>query len=106
MTARRVAQTFVTCVKIATALSAVALLVLLSFGWDNATDLDINPDAGSIATQIMGEHDCWSGAGPEGVIPGHAVYTLPGEPTTYGSAEVGFAIYEGDIEGDLWGFCR
>jgi hypothetical protein len=54
----------------------------------------------------MAEHDCWTGEGPEGVIPGHAVITNQKGVTKYVKGDRGFAIWLEGAPGTLHGFCR
>ena len=54
---------------------------------------------------MMRTHHCWSGEGPQGVIPGHAVVDLGAGPE-YVSSDVGFAIWLDGKPGRLFGFCR
>lgn len=93
-------------------INALALACTLAYfvpQWDTASDqhrADPQTTAQAQAATLLAEHDCWTSNGPAGVIPGHAVYTLPGRGTAYGPASVGFAIWQDDKPGILHGFCR
>ena len=54
---------------------------------------------------LMVAHDCWTGEGPKGVIPGHSVVDKGAGPE-YVSSDVGFAIWLDGKPGRLFGFCR
>lgn len=56
--------------------------------------------------QLVGAHDCWTGAAPADVVPRRAVVTLPGHRSAVVDAEVGFEIWLEDAPGELHAFCR
>jgi hypothetical protein len=68
---------------------------------DNYTMSPVSP-----AEDLMEEHKCWTGEGPEGVIPGHAVITNQEGVTKYVKGDRGFAIWLEGAPGTLHGFCR
>jgi zona occludens toxin (predicted ATPase) len=76
--------------------------------WDDAVDMNISPDTTeSAASAMVREHGCWTGAGPIGVTPGHAVVRLPNDiEPSYVDAKVGFAIWLDGKPGDIIAFCR
>ena len=54
---------------------------------------------------LMEAHGCWTGAAPAGVVPTHALVTLPGAEPALADADVGYGIWlEGDPE-KPHGFC-
>lgn len=64
--------------------------------------------------RLIERHDCWTETAPVGVIPGHAVVTLPGKRARLMSAEIGFNIWLGpdgqagsgdELAGRLHAFC-
>jgi hypothetical protein len=63
-----------------------------------------NTDADRVVA-MMDAHHCWSGEGPQGVIPGHAVVDTGAGPE-YVDSKVGFAIWLDGKPGTLSGFCR
>ena len=69
------------------------------------TPAPVADDGSDRVTRLVDRHDCWTGAGPEGVIPGHAVVTLPGERAALVPAEVGFGIWLDGDPGHLHAFC-
>ena len=57
---------------------------------------------------LMSTHHCWAGEAPldrRGVVPGHAVFTLPGAEPRLGDSRVGFDIWLEGKPGRLHGFC-
>lgn len=71
-------------------------------------------EAPSRAERLVERFECWTGAAPEGAIPGHAIVTLPGERAERVAAETGFGIWLGEdgeagtgdeIAGTLVAFC-
>ena len=56
------------------------------------------------AELLMADNDCWTGSGPEGVIPGHAVVDIGNGPEVHPS-EVGFGIWLDGDPGTLFAFC-
>lgn len=68
--------------------------------------MDTRPGIAAAPTALLEAHDCWTGEGPEGVIPGHVV-TQHGYQ---GPAAVGRAleqIFDGADHGlTVYGFCR
>ena len=82
-----------------------------------ATDLSDEPNLGRAnavgsAPWLMEKHDCWTEAGPEGVIPGHVVVLKDDAVApTYGGARLtGMALeqlFDGKDHGlVVYGFCR
>lgn len=64
--------------------------------------------------RLVERHECWTGAAPADVIPGHAVVTLPGTEPQLVSSDVGFALWLGpdaqpgtndERPGQLHAFC-
>lgn len=65
------------------------------------------PNLNSPAQILLHTHDCWAGKSPYGsLIPGHAVFALPGHEPRYGRSQVGFDIWLNGKPGILYGFCR
>lgn len=105
----RTARTLRNTLRGLVAFAALLALAYLAPQWDTATDMhrpDPQTSQQAQAASLLAEHDCWTSNSPTGVIPGHAVYTLPGRGTTYGPASVGFAIWQDGKPGILHGFCR
>ena len=67
-------------------------------------------DPAPTAASLVAENDCWTGEGPEGVIPGHVVITMDGQPTLGGSRMTGKALaqlFDGADHGlTVHAFCR
>lgn len=63
------------------------------------------------AAALLEEHGCWSGAGPEGVVPGHVVVLVDGEsaPRYAGEAVTAAVLAQlfegGPVVGQVFGFC-
>lgn len=54
---------------------------------------------------LMETNGCWTGAAPAGVVPTHAVVTLPGAAPALTDADVGYGIWLDGDPGELHGFC-
>ena len=78
----------------------------LVIGDSAATPAPTVDDGSDRVTRLVERHDCWTGEAPGGVIPGHAVVTLPGERAALVPAEVGFGIWLDGDPGRLHAFCR
>ena len=57
------------------------------------------------AERLVAAHDCWTDDAPAGVVPGHAVVTLPGAHPRVVPADVGFGIRLDGDPGTLHAFC-
>lgn len=62
---------------------------------------------------LMDKHNCWSGVGPAGVIPGHAVVRRgdADDPAYVGGAQASQALQQAVADGPqrfavIYGFCR
>jgi hypothetical protein len=61
--------------------------------------------AQALLVKLFQEKGCWNGEAPPGVVPTHALVTLPGAEPALVAADVGYSIWlEGD-PGELHGFC-
>lgn len=90
------------------ALVFVALGLGLGPSWSDTLDMTIEPNmTESTAQAMIREHACWSGEGPAGVIPGHAVVQMPddAEPS-YVESQIGFDIWLKGKPGRVLAFCR
>jgi hypothetical protein len=70
------------------------------------TPAPVSEQGADRATRLVERRDCWTGEAPAGVVPGHAVVTLPGERAALVPAEVGFGIWLDGDPGRLHAFCR
>lgn len=110
MTNYRIIRRTMTAALTGAALSTTVLLFGASHPqWDhNDTPIPVY----SAAEEMLAAHDCWTGQGPEGVIPGHVVATKSGDatPTYGGPALTGKALdqlFAGkDVGLRVHGFCR
>jgi hypothetical protein len=55
--------------------------------------------------QLFTRNHCWQGEAPAGVVPGHAVVTLPGAMPALVPADVGYGIWIDGDPGELHAFC-
>jgi hypothetical protein len=61
--------------------------------------------AQALLVKLFQEKGCWNGEAPPGVVPTHALVTLPGAEPALVAADVGYSIWlEGD-PGELHAFC-
>jgi hypothetical protein len=81
----------------------VGFAVLAQSGPTNVDDHPVKP---SRVERLLDKHDCWTSKAPEGVIPGHAIVTLPGDVARYTDADTGFGIWLDGNPGTLHAFCR
>ena len=100
MTALRIARGFL----MGAVLAVFVLAVILADRTEAPAAAPHESPADRVAA-LMVAHRCWSGEGPQGVIPGHAVVDLGAGPE-YVSSDVGFAIWLDGKPGRLFGFCR
>jgi hypothetical protein len=56
-------------------------------------------------SRLFRHHGCWNGEAPAGVVPTHALVTLPGEQPALVAADVGYGIWLDGDTGQLHGFC-
>jgi hypothetical protein len=54
---------------------------------------------------LFRQNGCWNGEAPAGVVPTHALVTLPGKEPALVAADVGFGIWIDGAAGQLHGFC-
>jgi hypothetical protein len=98
-----------------TARHTVVIGVLLALVWIvglNTFTHDPNPthNLGTLATPhtpaLVTRHHCWTGEGPEGVIPGHVVAQTDGGHIVYGGPALVAKALSGDRHVWPLGFCR
>lgn len=117
MTAPQLTRHLLTALAAPAAFLGVAVIVVTSAPTQpDATWSETNTTApANPATELLVDHDCWTGPGPaamRGQIPGHVVVTLPGDehPTYAGPAVTADALeqlFDGvDHHLTIWGFCR
>jgi hypothetical protein len=73
--------------------------------------MSIRPHVAGSPAALVDQHDCWTGDGPQGVIPGHVVVTTKNGVTRYaGAVMTGKALdqlFAGEEFGlTIHGFCR
>lgn len=73
MTTRR------TAAAVAQTLLPILLLLGLAAAFIGIDTQDMDTVPASTSDALVQAHDCWTGQGPEGVIPGHVVVTHEGE---------------------------
>ena len=57
------------------------------------------------ADRLFRFYRCWNGDAPAGVVPTHALVTLPGKQPALVAADVGYGIWMDGAAGQLHGFC-
>ena len=55
--------------------------------------------------RLFQQNHCWQGEAPAGVVPTHALVTLPGAQPALVDADVGYGIWLDGDPGELHGFC-
>lgn len=89
------------------AVGAWAVTVSLVGGLAPATVVTVpsGVERPSAAERLAAAHDCWTDDAPAGVVPAHAVVTLPGDRPRVVPADVGFGIWLDGDPGTLHAFC-
>lgn len=90
------------------ALVTVAFVATIATNASEARSEYASVPSGPSVSDVMAEHDCWSGEAPadmKGKIPGYAVVDL-GDGPAYVNSKIGFDIWLEDRPGKLFGFCR
>ena len=59
----------------------------------------------ALVVKLFQKHRCWKGEAPAGIVPAHALVTLPGQPPAVVAADVGYGIWLDGDPGELHGFC-
>ena len=74
-----------------------------------ADPMDARPEVTDSAAALLAANDCWTDEAPAGVVPGHVVVTVDGQPQLGGSHMTGQALaqlFDGADHGlTIHGFC-